>query len=691
MINSEIATDRILLFFGVLIYPFWGYIFFILNPGFYEPFTHRFLISAYILLVFFGTFFWENRRQLMDYLNYSIIYIVTIKQAELIYRNDLSFEYFIGYIVIIVSLISYFKEIRQILVYSVVCVLLILAVFSLGEQFYLSKFLFYVSAIFTITFFLFFIYYVKIASQKKLLEYSIQVSESEEKYRVLLESAPDAIVTVNQSGEIIGLNRRTIELFGYSRNELENQKIEILIPERYREQHILNREIYKDAAKVRETGAGKNLYGLTKSGREFPVEISLSPVKDNSQGFKVIALIRDISQRIETEKELNEIKNKLQEKELTDKLSRAKSEFISKMSHEIRTPLNGIYGFSNLLLQEELNKRQMQYVENIKFSSDLLKTLIDDILDNTNIEAGKITLEKDELNIEDLFTHVTSNFDQFIRNKNLRLNMQLERGSGTEHCTLLGDRLRISQIILNLLSNAIKFSDENNEIGVHVLTEPCEENKVCLKFKISNYGTKIPDEKFSEIFQPYVQIMNDMTRRYGGTGLGLSIVKSLIDVMKGTISVTSNHQTVFSVSIPLDKKEKGEEVHPAPENGRRNEDKRDGMILVAEDNLMNQFLIKTILEKNGFHFTLVENGDEVLKEIGKKPYKLVLMDIMMPVKDGITCTKILKNELKLTIPVVALTADIKTKSNPELGNLFDGYIKKPFEENELLDMIFKLL
>lgn len=691
MIDSEIKTDRILLFFGLLIYPFWGYIFFVLNPEFYDPFWHRYVISGYILAIFCATFFLYKRRKLLDYLNYSIIYIVTIKQAQLIQRNELSYEYFIGYIVIIVSLISYFKDMRHIVAYSVTCVVLILLIFAVEPNIYYSKLLFYVSAIFTITFFLSFIYYIKISNQQKLLDYSVQVTESEEKYRVLLESAPDAIVMVTQSGEIVSVNNRTTELFGYTRSELENQKIEMLIPERYREAHSSNRDSYKNAPKIREMGAGKTLYGITKSGREFPVEISLSPVKDNSEGFKVIALIRDVSQRIATEKELSEIRNKLQEKEMTEKISRAKSEFISKMSHEIRTPLNGIHGFSNLLLKEPLNGEQMKYVENIKFSSNLLKTLIDDILDNSKIEAGKIVLEEDEVSIRELFSHVSVNFEDMVQRKNTPVNIRYQLEDLAENIVLLGDSLRISQIIMNLMSNAIKFSEENREIRIDVRTATGTDGKVKLDFSVSNFGIGIPEEQLQEIFQPYVQVSNEMSRKYGGTGLGLSIVKSLIDIMNGKITVTSGEQTVFHVVIPLKTRFRKAEVAVSEPVLPKNDSGGPKRILVAEDNPMNQFLIQAILEKNNFEFTLVENGEEVLQEIENKEYSLVLMDIMMPVMDGITCTRILKEEKKLKIPVIALTADIKTKSESGFENLFDGYIKKPFEEEELLEIMRKLV
>lgn len=691
MIDSEIKTDRILLFFGLLIYPFWGYIYYVLNPNFYDPFWHRYAISAYILAIFCGTFFLYEKRRILDYLNYSIIYIVTIKQAQLIHRNDLSYEYFIGFIVIIVSLISYFKNMRHILAYSITSILLILLIFIVEQDIYYSRLLFYVSAIFTITFFLSFIYYIKIINQQKLLDYSIQVTESEEKYRVLLESAPDAIVMVNQAGEIVSVNKRTTELFGYTRSELENKKIEMLIPERYREAHNANRDFYKNAPKIREMGAGKTLFGLTKSGREFPVEISLSPVKDNSKGFKVIALIRDVTQRIETEKELSEIKNKLQEKELTEKISRAKSEFISKMSHEIRTPLNGIYGFSNLLLKEPLNSEQMKYVENIKFSSNLLKTLIDDILDNSKIEAGKIVLEQDELYVKELFSHVSGNFEDLVQRKNTPINIRYQLEDLPENVVLLGDSLRISQIIMNLMSNAIKFSEENREIRIDVKTATGMDGKVKLDFSVANYGIGIPEEQLQEIFQPYVQVSNEMSRKYGGTGLGLSIVKSLVDIMEGDIEVRSNDQTVFNVIIPL--KTKIKEIQASVPGSVLSKPAAGGpiRILVAEDNPMNQFLIQTILEKNNFEFTLVENGEEVLQEIGKREYHLILMDIMMPVMDGITCTRIIKEEKGIKIPVIALTADIKTKSQPGFEDLFDGYIKKPFEEGELLEIIHKLV
>jgi CheY-like chemotaxis protein/nitrogen-specific signal transduction histidine kinase len=390
--------------------------------------------------------------------------------------------------------------------------------------------------------------------------------------------------------------------------------------------------------------------------------------------------------------ELGEMKTRLQEKELAEKISLARSEFISKMSHEIRTPLNGIHGFSNLLLKEKLSPEQLQYVENIKFSSSLLKTLIDDILDNSKIEAGKIQLEEEELNISELFRNVAGNFEDLAGRKNIRLEFRSGLAELPPNKVLMGDSLRISQIILNLLSNAIKFSDENKEIGIDISTRELSGAIMELNFSISNYGIRIPEEHLQEIFHPYVQVSNDMSRKYGGTGLGLTIVKSLVDMMEGTISVSSGEQTVFRVSVPLKTSEK-KEIEPAssPKPLNRVANTQVKKILVAEDNPMNQFLISTILEKNGFDFTLVENGDEVLEEVTRQDYGLVLMDIMMPVRDGISCTLILRDEMRLTIPVVALTADIKTKSQPGFDELFNGYIKKPFEEAELLEIIHKLM
>lgn len=692
MFNSEIKVDRILLIFGMLIYPFWGFVFLILNPDFYDPYSHRFIISGYIFLIFIGTFVLKVNRKILDIFLFSIIYIVTFKQVQLIHRNDLSLEYFIGYIIIVVSLISYFKTVKQILSYSLFSVLLILLIFVVEKEPHLNKFIFYIASIFTITFFLSVIYFTKIANQNKLIDFSVKLSENEEKYRILLESVPDAIITVNQAGEIINANKRASELFEYEAMELECMKIEQLIPERYKKVHEKNRIDYKKMPKAREMGSGKKLFGISKSGREIPVEISLSPVMDNKHEFKVIALIRDISQKIETENEMAQIRKELHEKEITEKLSRAKSEFISKMSHEIRTPLNGIYGFTNVLLKEKLNSEQLKYLESIKFSSDILKTLIDDILDNTNIEAGKISLSfDDELNIRELFEHVIQNFDYQVKNKQLILQLGFELDPLPADRFLIGDRLRISQIVMNLLSNAIKFSDEKKEISVQVHLQNINENLSNLEFTISNCGLKIPADKIEEIFEPYAQISSSITQKFGGTGLGLSIVKNLVNLMGGSISVVSDEKTLFTVRIPLKQSEKNPASKKDDNKGfMLNSETKKIKILVAEDNKLNQLLIQTILSKNGFTFTIVENGLEVLEEMKKDKYGLVLMDIQMPEMDGIECATLLRKQKEFKIPIIALTADVKKNSSSETENLFNGFVKKPFDEDELLHQIYKV-
>lgn len=690
MFKSEIFIDRILLFFGMLIYPFWGYVFLNINPNFYDPISHRIIISAAIFFVLICTFFLEQKRNLLDFMMYIIIYVVSFKQVLLIHQNELSIEYFLGFLIIVVSLIAYFKTVKQILSYSLFCVLLILLVFVVEKNVNFNIFIFYISSIFTVSFFLSVIYLVKVTNQQKLIDFSEQLKENEEKYKVLFESVPDGIITVNKEGKVVNANKRALEMFEYDFDDICEKGIEQLIPEKYRNAHVRDRNNYQKQPNQREMGTGKSLFALAKNGKEFPVEISLSPVINNSSEYKVIALIRDVSQKIETQKELTEVRVKLQQKEVAEKLSQAKSEFISKMSHEIRTPLNGIYGFTNILLQEKLDEKQKKYLESILFSSNILKTLIDDILDNTNIESGKIRLQSEELNIVELFNLVIHNFDLQIANKKIHLENNFNIDITNDDIIVLGDKLRISQIIMNLLSNAIKFSDDGKPIKIDVKTQNYSETKLLLLISISNYGISIPQDKLEEIFEPYAQLTNDVTQKYGGTGLGLSIVKNLVTLMKGEITVTSGDLTTFNIAIPLEKKirkklEKSETKQVKSKSGIVYNN-----ILVAEDNVLNQFLIKTILEKNKFNFKLVENGKEVIDALSEGNYDLILMDIQMPEMDGVTCAKLIKEKGIFKIPIIALTADVRNKNNEEYLDLFDGVITKPYNEEELVKTILEI-
>lgn len=687
MENKELRNLRLILFIFAILSPVSSINIVKLNPQFYDPISIRFFFSFIYLFFIFGTYYIPFVKIHYRKLVIVLAYILLFFQLFLMMRNDFDRSYVSGYVFLAFLVLLYLKSMLAVISYAVASFLILLTVYLLykNEDLVLStghlRFLFFMNLLAS----LIRIYGIK--REERLQKFSEQLSNSEEKYKNLLESAPDAIVTVDTYGKITGINKRGTELFQYIQDELLGKQIEVLIPKRYSLNHQRDRESFIDQPKTREMGEGRELFAKRKNGEEFPVEISLSPIIDNDNKI-IIAIIRDISKRIAAEKELNEIKLKLQQKELTEKVSIAKSEFISKMSHEIRTPLNGIYGFTNILLKEDLDPAQKNYIENIKFSSELLTVLINDILDNTNLETGNITLELNEIDIKKLIENVIESFKTRLEDKKLMLTATYSDSILNKEIFPKGDLLRMSQIIMNLLSNAIKFSNNSGKIELNASIIDYSDENVELVLSITDYGIGIPENMIEEIFQPYIQVSSAISKKYGGNGLGLSIVKNLIDKMGGSISAKSGEKTVFTIKIPLQKTEHIDVIDPETLKLDKNLTKNLN-ILIVEDNEMNQFLMKTILGKLSLKHEVAENGLEALKLMENTKFDIVFMDLMMPVMDGFTCAKIIKNEKHLDCFIIALTADVKNSLDPEMSKLFDGYIKKPFEEHELVNYIYK--
>lgn len=652
------------------------------NPDIYDPMWVRILLSvlyfSFLMGTFYVTFVKKNYRGIVVVFAYGL----TVYQLFLVISNDFERNVVNGYIFLALLVILYLKSYFQVIAYAVVSFLLLLGIYLIYPDGNLTmgnlQFLFGMNLVFT------FVRVYGIRKDERLAKYSRDLNTSEEKFRNLLNSAPDAIFTLDKEGKIKDMNKSAEKLFKYSEKELVGKSIDVLVRAHESDEQI---KISDSLAYDKEVDFGNTLTATRKDKDEFPVEMSLNPVID-SEHKEVIAVLRDISKRVNDEKEMNTMRQKLQEKEFAEKISKAKSEFISKMSHEIRTPLNGIYGFTNIMLKENLNPEHRKYLDNIKFSSELLSILINDILDNTNLETGKISLEQHEIDIRLLINSLTNVFKIPLSEKNIQLKLGFDNYIRESQIKITGDSLRLSQILMNVLSNAIKFSNVSGEIAIEAGMEKLSEDRVKVRISVTDTGIGIPQDKIDDIFQPYVQVSNEIAKKFGGTGLGLSIVKNIVDLMNGKISVSSGEKTVFTIEIPF-------AISP-PHIQEKEKEKisitfnHDIKVLVAEDNMMNQFLIRTILENHRIQHKIVENGMLALEEVKLNKYDIVLMDLMMPEMDGIESAKRIKKDYRLNIPIVALTADVKSDNSEEIEQLFDGYIKKPFEEEELLQLIMKL-
>ena len=379
--------------------------------------------------------------------------------------------------------------------------------------------------------------------------------------------------------------------------------------------------------------------------------------------------------------DLNESRRKIKE------ASTLKEQFLANMSHEIRTPMNAIIGFTNILKRTNLEAEQRSYVQNIHSAGENLLALINDILDLSKIEAGMIQMEETNFSLRSLIGSIAAMLDEKIKEKRLYLTTEIKEAVPD---IVTGDAVRLTQILVNLLGNALKFTEVG---GVKLIVDvlQVDKDKVNLRFNIIDTGIGIAKEKQEAIFERFQQAEAETSRRFGGTGLGLSIVKQLVELQGGSLLLESKpgkgSEFIIEMEYKLPDEEKmlsdalaAAEINTVSLN--------EVKVLIAEDNPMNQQLIKHLMKNWAIGHTIVNNGAEAVEALRNENFSIVLMDIQMPEMDGYTATTVIRNELKLQVPIIAMTAHAMMGEKEKCLQLgMNDYISKPLKETILYNII----
>jgi signal transduction histidine kinase/CheY-like chemotaxis protein len=369
-------------------------------------------------------------------------------------------------------------------------------------------------------------------------------------------------------------------------------------------------------------------------------------------------------------------------------LAKIKDQFLANMSHEIRTPLNAIKGFTKILSQSTLDKEQQQHVNIITDASNNLIYIVNDILDISKIEAGKLRIEQKEFNLQKVLQTVEHLFLNAATEKKLQYTQQIDDGIQTQ---IKGDADRLMQIITNLVSNAIKFTSAGS-VSTTVSKIKEDANNVWIKFCVEDSGEGIPQNMQETIFQRFEQLDgNNITK---GTGLGLSIVKSLTELMKGEISVSSElgKGSKFNIILPFIKMSEQENIPVNIEIQEQIPHFENSSVLIVEDNKVNQLLLEHMLRKSGIIADIATNGSNAIELVKKKNYDLILLDIQMPVMDGYETIHQLRNVLNLSVPVLAMTAyALPGEEEKCLNSGMNGYLSKPVDFPKMFSLLKKYL
>ncbi|MEA3416516.1 MAG: response regulator [Thermodesulfobacteriota bacterium] len=511
---------------------------------------------------------------------------------------------------------------------------------------------------------------------KKLKASHVKLEDARAYTRGLIESSLDALLTFDESGVITDVNEEMIKLTGYTREELTGS--------RFCEYFTDQEKACLTVKKAFEEGKVTNFELVMKSKTGDETEVSYNAIVYTYEKGKVrgvFAAARNISESKRVQKELKKAK------EAAETATRTKSEFLANMSHEIRTPMNGIIAATDLVLSEELSPRVKNYMKIIHSSAYSLLAIINDILDFSKIEADKLKLKKRSFWLVDVLSSVMDMFLYKAAEKRIEIVVDIDIETPE---ALIGDSLRLQQILKNLIDNAIKFTDRGGIIlvGVKILKESLDQT--ILKFFVKDTGVGIAPEDIPKLFKPFSQADTSTTRRYEGTGLGLCICRQLVNMLDGNIRVESEvgKGSVFTFTASFGRQitERQRKIIAPPDIQGLN-------VLVIDDCAVCRDIMQKMLESFNFRVESVSSGEEslnILKEnqTRKEPFELIMIDWLMPGLDGIETSRRIRMELKLTIPIILMTAFGKEDEKLDAERVgINCFLTKPIYQSELFNAV----
>ncbi len=524
-----------------------------------------------------------------------------------------------------------------------------------------------------------------------------ELQRNKSQLEAIVKSSPNGILLIDDEGRIKMTNAALDRMFGYEASELLEHRVETLVPESMREKHVLFRGGFARSPRTRPMGQSADLNGRRKDGSTFPIDVALASFKAGDERF-VEATVADITERKRAESALRDLNANLERKVEQRTLalaaaSAAKSEFLANMSHEIRTPMNGMLGLAQLLEREPLSKEQLTMVSRLRQAGQSLLGILNDILDFSKIEAGQLRLDPQPFELAPMLAQIGSLLGATAHAKGLALHVgdppPLAGG-------LIGDALRLEQVLMNLVGNAVKFT-EKGEINLRVEARSITTSHVRLRFEVQDTGIGISPQQKASLFTPFTQADGAITRRFGGTGLGLSICKRLVEMMQGEIGIDSapgvGSTFWFEAFFEHSAGRRATDKAPAAaslEPGMRLPGLR---CLVVDDSRMNREVVQRMLTREGASAVLAGDGQQALQYLSaqNEPFDAVLMDVQMPVMDGLAATRTIRQELDLKdLPIIVLTAGVLTEQRRQAMDAgASDFLAKPIDLDELVAVLLR--